>query len=143
MNPRMRGELLFWGVVIVILGALVFAVLKLNAQPATSTVTLQWTAPYDSKPNGRGVRTFAYDLRSGTDSAAFLANPLTGVVHPTPAPKDSGLAELVSISGLAAETRYWFLIRSRDTAGNWSAWSNLAVKVTPDTRNPFSVFDLR
>lgn len=142
LSPRAKGELIFWGMVIVVMAVIAFVVLKVNAQ-STASVTLQWTAPYDLKPNGRGVRTAAYELRSGTDSAAFVANPLAGTLHSTPAPKDSGLAEVLLVPGLAAESRFFFFIRSRDSAGNWSAWSNLATKVTPDTRNPFSVFDLR
>jgi chitodextrinase len=143
LSPRRKEELVFWVIVILNLIGLALFVLKVHAQPQTASVTLQWTASGDPKPGRPAARAAAYELRGSTDSAAFVANPLTGVLYVTQSPKDSGQAETLTISGLAAESRYWFYIRLRDSSGNLGAWSNLAGKLTPDTRNPFQILDLR
>ena len=92
--------------------------------PATFSVTLGWTAPGD---DGRIGRAQHYELRYSTSpitASNFSSATLVGGVPP-PAP--SGSMERFTITGLDLQTFYYFALKSRDDAGNWSALSNVVV----------------
>ena len=88
------------------------------------SVTLSWTAPGD---DGRVGTAAAYDLRYAeqmiTDSDWELAVRVQGV----PNPERAGTIQTVTVSGLDAEKRYYFGLKTTDEAGNWSGLSNIAV----------------
>jgi hypothetical protein len=91
--------------------------------PATFSLGLCWTAPGDDGWTGRAA---AYDLRYSTapiTEANFTsATPVPGV----PPPKRGGSDECITVDGLASEPAYYFAIKARDEAGNWSPLSNVA-----------------
>ena len=110
---------------------LVATLLAAPARPASQAVsaTLLWTAPGDDGMTGRAQE---YSLRYSTTSiveATFAnATPVTGLAPPAAA----GATETATVGGLQPNTVYYFAIKARDEAGNWSPISNLAV-VTPPT----------
>ncbi|MFN0151298.1 MAG: protein kinase domain-containing protein [bacterium] len=96
----------------------------LDAGNATSsTVELTWRAPGD---NGNSGQARAYELRQsdGPISAADWESyrGVAGVGTPRPA----GDNERLVVTGLDPQRDYFFALRSRDDAGNWSAISNVA-----------------
>jgi len=104
-----------------------------------SSAVLNWLATGDDGMDGQAA---AYDLRMATshisgdswDSATTVANP--------PTPGESGSAESFTVTGLEANTTYFFAIRASDAAGNTSTISNNAVGTTADTIPPSVVTDL-
>lgn len=99
-------------------------------------VVLTWTAPGDDSLSGTAAE---YDLRWSTSAITasnFLsANRATGV----PVPAVAGTSQSFTLTGLTASTTYWFAIRTRDDAGNWSGISNVVSKTTgaaPDASRP-------
>ena len=80
----------------------------------SSSVQLNWTATSDN------VGVTQYDVRYSTaviNGTNFTsATPATG----EPTPKASGSAETFTVSGLAANTTYYFAIRAGDAGANWS-----------------------
>jgi hypothetical protein len=88
----------------------------------TTSLNLTWTAPTDPD-NASGA---AYDLRYSTspidDTSFAAATPVAGV----PAPQTGGTPESFSVDGLVTGTPYYFALKTRDAAGNWSPISNQA-----------------
>ena len=93
---------------------------------AKTNVVLSWTAPGD---DGTGERTVAYDLRRSL-SPITAANFNSATPVTTGAPQVSGSPECRFASGLTACRTYYFAVKSKDEAGNWSAISNVTSAVT-------------
>jgi len=98
-----------------------------------SSATLVWTAPGD---DGTAGTASTYDLRYSTATITPLnfgmATPVAGV----PAPSPPGSSELMTVTGLAAGTEYFFALKSSDEVPNVSALSNVVQLITetaPDT----------
>ncbi len=93
----------------------------------TTSATLTWTAPGDDGSTGTAN---GYDLRYSTsaitDASWGGASPAAG----EPTPKVAGSSETFTVTGLAANTTYYFAIKSRDEVPNWSALSNVASGTT-------------
>ncbi|MFH1661832.1 MAG: fibronectin type III domain-containing protein [Candidatus Falkowbacteria bacterium] len=92
-----------------------------------TSVNISWTSPGDD--NNVGVAS-GYDIRYSTsnitDANWNSATQLTG--EPTPQIAGTNQA-LYVVVGLSADTTYYFAIKTRDEAPNWSGLSNiLAVK---------------
>ena len=87
---------------------------------------LTWTAPGDDGDVGRAAE---YDLRYCADPLDSLnfgdAVRCAGV----PAPDSAGTHQVFRVTGLEPGVRYWFALRTRDNAGNWSRLSNVASRV--------------
>lgn len=99
---------------------------SLRAQEADS-LRLVWTAPADVPDGGRVA---AYDARMALGPITE-ANFATALELPTSVPHAPGERETLVVHGLVAGRTYWFAIRSRDGAGNWSALSNLVSGTVP------------
>ncbi|MBI1799078.1 MAG: DUF1565 domain-containing protein [Candidatus Eisenbacteria bacterium] len=106
------------------------------------TVVLTWTAPGDDGTLGVAS---AYDLRYSTqpitDDASFAAATPVAV---EPTPGSSGSAQSYVQMGLTAGTHYYFAIKARDEASNWSLLGtvlNLTMQTT-DQVPPKSIGDL-
>jgi hypothetical protein len=87
------------------------------------TITLQWTAPGDDGWLGRAN---SYDIRysrSPITSTNFAAATKLNLAM---LPGVSGTTDRLSIFGLMQETAYYFAVRTKDEAGNWSKVSNIA-----------------
>jgi hypothetical protein len=87
-----------------------------------SSVTLSWVAPGDDGNVGTAA---GYEVRMSTgpiNGASWgLANVLTGV----PVPQSAGTIQSMVVSGLSTDTTYYFALKARDEADNWSAMSNV------------------
>jgi len=86
-----------------------------------TTVTFTWTEPTDA------VGVTGYDMRYSTSS--ITNDNFNAALATTPQPvlgDDAGFA----VMGLAPGTTYYFAIKSRDAAGNWSGISNMRSAVT-------------
>ena len=94
---------------------------------ASSSVTLRWTAPGDDSLIGQAsFYDVRYSLLPITDANWASATSATGV----PAPKVAGSAESFDITGLAANTVYYFAVKTGDEVPNWSALSNVVSRTT-------------
>lgn len=112
-----------WFPIIIALGLLAAAPIVSHAQGAgADSVLLTWTAVGDDSLTGTAS---AYDLRMGTspisDAGWSSATQLSGVTAPRP----SGSLESFMVRGLTRGTPYWFALKTRDDAGNWSRISNV------------------
>lgn len=109
------------------------------AVQATS-VTLAWTSPGDDGTTGTAE---AYEIRYATTQAGLDTNPV--IVPSPPAPQPAGTSQAHTISGLESGRTYFFRLRARDDAGQWSGPSNVASATTPqpaDVTPPADVNDL-
>ena len=115
-------------------------VTDLAASPlADGRVALEWSASGD---NGRSGRAERHDLRYATfaiDDSNFEAT--TPVRDDTP-PGEPGTRQSLELSGLRAETHYWFALVTYDEAENRSRLSNVADVTTPDFEAPNAVTDM-
>ncbi len=111
---------------------LLATIVTVPAAPASAAVstTLTWTAPGD---DGMAGRAQAYSLRYSTAPIVEANFNNATAVSGLPAPATSGSNESFTISGLAASTIYYFAIKTRDEAGNWSQLSNVATTTPPTT----------
>ncbi len=119
------------------------AVTDLATSGATpNAIDLSWTAPGDDGSTGTAT---SYDVRYSTttiDESNFaVATAATG----EPTPSIAGSSESMTVSGLSADTTYYFAIKTSDEAPNVSAISNvpnLSTTVTLDTTAPADTTDL-
>jgi hypothetical protein len=120
---RGRAHWRAWFPLLAVLGLLLLAPALVHARGAAQdSVTLRWTAVGDDSLSGTAV---AYDLRMAdapiTESSWGAATALSGL----PAPLASGTPQQVVARGLTPGSTYYFALRVRDDAGNWSGVSNV------------------
>jgi len=89
----------------------------------TNSVTLAWTAPAD--PDGLG-RASTYDLRYSTANITSVNWASAAQVSNEPVPQAAGMTETFTVTGLSANTTYYFAIKSADEANNISNLSVIA-----------------
>lgn len=128
---------LIFAVMVIVL----FAFCYMDADPVSVTIT--WTAPFDPKPDGSGSQCAEYDLRQSGDSTSLMYDWNACARIDILPPLDSGMAEVVIVHNLLEETHYYFAIKSKDSAGNWSEISNIAHTYVDDATRPVAVIDLR
>jgi chitodextrinase len=114
------------------LASLPFALLLLataaHAQTTPTSIQLTWTAPGDDGMIGTAAQ---YDLRYST-SAITAANFGSATrFTSTPTPGAPGTSQTVTVTGLTANTTYYFALKTADEIPNWSAISNVTTKATP------------
>lgn len=109
--------------VAVIVGAAAWAPM---VSAGTASVTMHWTAPGDDSLTGRAT---TYDLRYALYPIT-QSNFATAARWPTNPPLMAGSREAYVVSGLTANTLYYFALKTSDEAGNWSALSNLLIQST-------------
>ena len=114
------------------------AMLPVAAQAAS--VTLNWTAPGDDGTVGTAAQ---YDVRYSTSSITNGNFASATQASGEPAPKVAGSAETFTITNLAANTTYYFAIKTADEASNWSPLSNVISVTTGDETAPAAIADLR
>lgn len=111
------------------------------SQPGVSSLLVEWTAPGNDGLVGTAA---AYDLRYSTspiDASNFaFATP----VLPQPVPLGAGTPQSYVALNLSAGTMYYFALRTRDAAGNWSAPGfSSGVATAADNISPAAIVDLR
>ncbi len=117
-----RGTLL-WVVALVGLALLLLAPVFAHAQGAgADSLTLSWTSPGDDGAIGTAA---AYEVRMST--SAITSGNYSGatLVTGAPTPRAAGTLQSVKVRGLTRGTTYWFAIKTRDDANNWSGISNV------------------
>ena len=82
-----------------------------------SSVTLTWSSPVDD------TAATAYEMRIGPEPVSLVTWEASTPVAGLPAPKGKNEPQTFTVTGLSAGAWY-FGIRSRDAAGNWSQVSN-------------------
>ena len=104
-------------------------------------VLLNWTAPGD---NGQTGAVAAYDLRYSTQPINAGNFAAATPVSTEPAILPAGSAQSYGLLGLSASTPYYFALKARDAANNWSAISNLPTATTTatDVLAPARITDL-
>ncbi len=101
-----------------------------------TSVTLTWTAPGDDSLTGTATQ---YDVRWSTSPITAGNFGSATAASGAPSPQASGSTETMLVNGLSPATTYWFAVRTRDDAGNWSLVSNIVQWTTPsaaDTVRP-------
>ena len=113
-----------------------------TSNPTTSSIDLTWTARGDDEDTGTAT---TYDIRYSTsaitDANWDSAEQCTG----EPAPQTAGSSEAFMVTGLAADTTYYFAIKTADEVPNWSPISNSqsgTTLVSEDTTPPAAVTGL-
>jgi len=98
--------------------------------PTNSAVTLTWTAPGDDGNTGTAS---TYDIRYST--ANITEGNWSSATQSTgePTPSVAGSSENFTVTGLSANTTYYFALKTSDEAPNESAISNVVSKTTTDT----------
>ncbi|HEU4365591.1 MAG TPA: kelch repeat-containing protein [Candidatus Krumholzibacteria bacterium] len=86
-----------------------------------TTATVNWTAPGDDGSVGTASE---YDLRRST-STITEGNFASATQISTSAPQSAGSGECAEVSGLSACQTYYYALKTRDDACNWSALSNV------------------
>ncbi len=94
----------------------------------SSSVVVSWIAPGDDAAVGTAS---AYDLRYSTSAIVTAADfnaaiPVVG----EPAPAVAGTTQSMTVSGLSANTAYWFALKTQDEVPNVSVQSNVATATT-------------
>lgn len=102
---------------------------NLSASPlSASSIQVTWTAVGDDGNTGTAT---LYDVRYSknniTNASEFSGATVASGIS---APKQAGGSESFSISGLTAETNYYFAVKVKDDAGNFSEMSNVASATT-------------
>ncbi len=100
---------------------------------------LAWVATGDDGASGTAD---LYDIRYSPENITELnwddASPVSG----EPSPQVAGTPETLTVTGLSTNTEYFFAIKVRDEAGNWSALSNVASTTPEDNVPPATIQDL-
>ena len=93
------------------------------SDPTTSSITLSWTAPGDDENTGTAA---VYDVRYST-SNINNKNKWNSAVQASdePTPSVAGSSESMTVSGLSADTEYFFAIKTSDEVPNESEISNV------------------
>ncbi|MBO9610517.1 MAG: fibronectin type III domain-containing protein [Paenibacillaceae bacterium] len=104
------------------------AVSNLAAPSSTSTsVSLSWTAPGDDGGTGTAA---SYDIRYNTSTIDAGNWASSTQASGEPAPAAAGTGQTMTVTGLGANTTYYFAMKTRDEVPNESALSNVVSKAT-------------
>ncbi len=102
------------------------AVTNLSVSTGTTNAVISWSAPGDQCTNAACAE---YELR-------FSGKPFTecnfssGTRLSTARPQPPGKQECVALVGLTCNATYYFAVRAKDDAGNWSVLSNVVSQAT-------------
>ena len=113
----------------------------LAASVASTSLVLEWAAPQDMPTLGPVA---AYDLRYSNSPLNDVNFAAATPMSTQPVPHAPGAYEAYPVTGLVSGQPYFYALRSRDSAGNWSAVSNVASVNAQgiDTKPPAAVVDL-
>ncbi len=103
-------------------------IVDLAADNATGeSLRLKWTAPGDDGRAGRATR---YDIRYATSPIDEATWEQAWWVAQALVPRYSGVGENLIVTGLEAETTYYFAVKAADEQDNFSGLSNVASGAT-------------
>ena len=93
-----------------------------TSSPTNTSITLTWTAPGDNGTSGTAA---GYDIRYRTGGAVNDSNWASATqVTGEPTPAAAGTNQSMTVSGLSANTTYYFAVKTSDEVPNTSAISN-------------------
>lgn len=120
------------------------AITNLTLSGATSSSAfLTWTAPGDDSATGTAT---SYDIRYSTAPIVTAADFTAATkVAGEPSPAVAGTTQSMTVSGLTANTTYYFAMQTRDEAANVSATGNVATTSTliaADVTTPNAITNL-
>lgn len=119
------------------------AVTTLATGTATAhTVVLIWTAVGDDGTTGTAD---LYDVRYSTATITAENFASATAASGEPAPGVAGSPQTMTVAGLSAATPYYFAMKTRDDASNWSDISNVVTATTAESGDetlPDAVNDL-
>lgn len=92
-----------------------------QADVNTSTATLEWTAPGDDSVTGVA---YEYDFRASTETINAANFAAAFKIDSVDAPLPAGMTQSFKVETLTPGESYFFAIKTRDDAGNWSGMSN-------------------
>ncbi len=98
-----------------------------TSNPTASSITLTWTAPGDDGNTGTAT---SYDIRYSTSTINTSNWASATQVSGEPTPLVAGTNQSMTITGLTANTTYYFAIKTSDEVPNTSALSNIASGTT-------------
>lgn len=90
--------------------------------PHTRSVVLNWTAVGDDSLTGTAAE---YDIRYSTEPITMATWDQAIQCQGEPQPQLSGSQETFTVTGLLQGVTYYFAIKVRDDANNWSWISNV------------------
>lgn len=97
------------------------------SNPSSNALTITWAAPMDTSYAGVMEYRIVRSLSAINDTIAFAnATPVANI----PTPDSAGQSQSLVVTGLNANTPYYFAIRSRDIWNNWSLVSNSPMGTT-------------
>lgn len=131
-----------WKIILLIVIALAVILFIQIVFSAPVQVLRTWTAPADLKGDGTTRRVASYDLRYSTTPITAANFATATQVTNEPSPNAPGQLESCFVS-VNEDTRYWYAIKSADSAGNISGISNIYDEITPDKTGPQSITDLK
>jgi len=117
---------LFLHRILVILATIVIMSSAWVASSRADSVILTWTAPGEDSLLGPAFR---YDLRCSAQMITPQNFLLATEAPAMPLPAIPGTLQFYFFDGLESGTTYYFAIKTSDQAGNWSAMSNVIVRV--------------
>jgi len=88
-----------------------------------TSLALAWTATGDDGSRGTAA---LHDIRRAAEPITEATWSEAEIVLRRPVPSPAGRREAMNVDGLTAENTYYFAMKTRDQAGNWSALSNVA-----------------
>ena len=107
--------------------------------PTGTSLTLTWTAPGDDGTTGTAttynVRYSSYGINESNWSGATQ-------VSGEPTPAAAGTNQTMTVTGLTADTVYYFAIKTADEVSNWSGLSNNPSGRTANVTAPAAVTNL-
>lgn len=105
--------------------------------PQAVQVALTWTAPGDDGTVGTAAE---YDIRYSQDSTVLVAWGAATQATGEPAPLIAGTTQSDTLT--VGNGKWYFAMRTRDEAFNWSLTSNI-VSIVIDNIAPAAIVDLR
>jgi hypothetical protein len=97
--------------------------------PTSSTITLTWTAPGD---DGNAGTATSYDIRYSTAMITEANWSSAAQCTEEPSPEPAGSGETFTVTGLDANTTYYFALKTSDEVPNESPLSNGASNTTEE-----------
>lgn len=122
ISHRRRPPWRRWFPVLIILLLVLLTPMFAHAQALPDSVALEWTESGDDGMIGNAV---ALDLRQSTVPITSATWDSATTIPGVPGPMAPGTARRYVVHGLTNGVTYWFAIRARDDAGNWSNLSNV------------------
>jgi len=98
--------------------------LRVRDNATAHSLTLYWTAPGDDSLSGGNAS--EYDIRYSTGQITVANWSAADQVSSERLPQPPYTLEDFTVGGLAANTTYYFAIRTADEVPNWSGLSNIA-----------------